>query len=126
MKTILLFLLFTFLACRSTNNTEKSFPISTYSSGQKYPLADPLSHKPGDVEIFRVLGKDTIYYARMYRLEEGSVKPYETVITGHMVYDRVNYQWLNDSTVSFNLLDSKTNKGYTFQLTGYGANTAVQ
>ena len=126
MKTCYTFLVVLIISCGTANtkSEEKIFPIPSYSASQNNPSAN--LHKAGDVEVFRLISKDTFYFTRMYRKENGEVRAYETTITGHNSYDNMNYNWLNDSTIVFKLIDTKNNKTQSIQLMGSGAVTTVQ
>lgn len=128
MKTIAFLFVVALAACRSTNgnSTEKTFAIPGYTSVQKNAAHDTATHKAGDMEVFMITGKDTVYIARIYRKDDGELRHYETMINGSTFYDKASYRWVNDSTAAFKLIDSKNNKDYTFQLTGSGATTTVQ
>jgi hypothetical protein len=128
MKTILPGLIVLLVSCgtATTKIVDTTFPIPSYPSEQKNIAPDTAKHKAGDVDVFRLVGKDTAYFARLYRLDGGEVRRYETVIMERVNYDRASYEWLNDSTVSFRLIDTKNNKTQAFQLIGSGASTTVQ
>jgi hypothetical protein len=110
----------------TTNTTDPTLPISSYPYGQKITALDTVKHKAGDIEVFRIIGKDTAYVARFYRLDNNEVRQYETVIVEGTNYDRVSYRLVNDSTAIFDLVDSKNKKTKSFQLTGSGATTSLQ
>lgn len=129
MKVTLILLIILFLvACTSTNpkKAEQTFPIPSYLATQKNPSANVAAHKPGDVEVFRLISKDTFYFTRLYRNESGETRAYETTIRGGNAYDKMFYKWLNDSTVLFTLIDSKSDKSQEIQLMGSNAVTTVQ
>jgi hypothetical protein len=128
MKTIAFLFIVALAACRSTNGntTEQTFTIPSYTSAQRDLAHDTATHKAGDMEVFMITGKDTVYIARIYRKDGGEVRHYETMINGSTFYDKASYQWLNDSTAAFKLTDSKNNRDYNFQLSGSGATTTVQ
>jgi hypothetical protein len=127
MKTILPAMLI-LVACGTANTktAEKSFVIPSYPETQKNPYADTANHKPGDVEMFRVLGKDTVYFTRLYRVDNGEIRQYESVIVQNTNYDKGSYQWINDSTLLFNLIDSKNDKRQSFHMIGSGGSTTLQ
>jgi hypothetical protein len=115
-------------ACQTTssNSTEKEFDIPGYGEAQKNPFADTANHKAGDVEIFRLLGKDTTYVARLYRMDHGEKRNYETVIVENINYDKASFHWMNDSTIAFSLIDSKHKQRKGFRLTGSAGTTTVE
>jgi hypothetical protein len=124
---ILLPLILVAVACGTANTSpsDKVFTIPSFADTANNPFNDTANHKPGDVEIFRLLGKDTAYIARLYRLDHGDKRNYETIIVENTNYDQGSYQWMNDSTISFYLIDSKNNKRKGFTLTGSGGTTTV-
>jgi hypothetical protein len=128
MKTILPAVVLLLVSCgtATTNIVDKTFAIPSYATAQKNITPDTAKHKAGDAEVFRLVGPDTAYFARLYRLDGGEVRRYETVIMDRVNYDRASYEWVNDSTVSFRLIDTKNNKIQAFQLIGSGASTTVQ
>jgi hypothetical protein len=126
MKSIPVIVACVLVACSSANNklADKSFQIATYSV--KDTPSDSTTHKPGDAEVFRITGKDTTYITRMYRKEGGEVRRYESTLVGNFSYDRASFEWQNDSTISFKLIDSKDDKSQTIKITGSNAITTVQ
>lgn len=98
--------------------------IPFYTEMQKQMMDS--THKAGDVDVFCIAEKDTVFYLRMYRTESGEVRRYETTIRGNQGFDKSAHQWLNDSTVLFHLLNSATSKQQDVQLSGSGAITTVQ
>ncbi|HEX6915609.1 MAG TPA: hypothetical protein VF145_10235 [Chitinophagaceae bacterium] len=126
MRPVLILLLVMVIACRSSVTTsEKMNVILSYTADQKNPLNDTTARKAGDVEVFRVIGEDTAYYTRMYRIQDNEVRRYEATIIDHVLYNKSSWKWLNDSTVAFHLLDETNGKSYRFQLTGSGPTTTV-
>jgi hypothetical protein len=126
MKSIPVIIACMLVACSSVNNKvpDRSFQISSYSA--KDAPSDSTMHKPGDAEVFRITGKDTTYITRMYRKEAGEVRRYESTLVGNFSYDRASFEWQNDSTISFKLIDSKDDKSQIIKITGSNAITTVQ
>jgi hypothetical protein len=88
------------------------------------PEANLTSHKHYDVEAFRLLfdepfmgkGKQ-VYSIRYYMIARNDSLDYRKAWIGtDENYDKLTYNWLNDSTVTVRLYDSITSKGDTFQL----------
>lgn len=129
MKPVFLLVVVIFVACTQNNvNTSiKTHPVPTYFATQKNPSADTTKFKPGDVEVFKLVsGKDTIYFARMYRRDNGETRSYETTLTGGFGYDAMNYNWLNDSTIIFTLINSSNKNSQEITIMGSGATTSVR
>lgn len=126
MKSIPVILTCFLVACSSANTkvADKSFFIPSYTV--KDSPSDSTNHKAGDAEVFRITGKDTTYITRMYRKEDGEIRRYESTIVGSIPYDRASFEWHNDSTITFKLIDTKNDKSQTIQLTGSRAVTTVQ
>ncbi len=129
MKSLILLLVVIALACSQSkvNNPVKTHPVPTYFATQKNPSADTNKYKPGDVEVFKLIsGKDTIYFTRMYRLYNNEIRSYETTLTGSFGYDAMNYNWLNDSTITFTLINSSNQNSQDITIMGSGASTSVR
>lgn len=129
MKSLILLFVVIALACSQSkvNNPVKTHPVPTYFATQKNPSADTNKYKPGDVEVFKLIsGKDTIYFTRMYRLYNNEIRSYETTLTGSFGYDTMNYNWLNDSTVTFTLINSSNQNSQDITIMGSGATTSVR
>lgn len=123
MKMIILMLVFACVAC-STTKKEQGQMIPVFNSAQKDPSAADTSRRAGDAEVFMLAGADTVYYCRMYRNDNNELRRYETTISSG-VYDHYEFRWVNDSTVSFTLINRENDRHTSFQLMGSGASTSV-
>lgn len=124
MKYIITLLFFAAFGCKTAPKADQMSTIPFFTPQQKQMLDS--THKAGDVDVFCLTDKDTMYYLRMYHNEDGEIRRYETTIQGKAGYDRVSYQWLNDSTVLFHLLNSRNNNVQQVKLSGSGAVTSVE
>jgi PBP1b-binding outer membrane lipoprotein LpoB len=129
MKAVLLLLILFVVACSPAGKKTavKNHAVPTYFATQKNPSPDTNTYKAGDVEVFKLIsGKDTFFFTRMYRRDNGELRSYETTLTGKSYYDEMRYQWLNDSTITFTFIDSKNKGSQDITIMGSGATTAVQ
>ncbi len=129
MKPLILLLAVIAFACSQSNvkSSVKTHPVPTYFATEKNPSADTNKYKSGDVEVFKLVsGKDTIYFTRMYRLDNNEIRSYETTLTGNYGYDAMNYNWLNDSTITFTLINSSNKNSQEITIMGSGATTSVR
>ena len=104
MKAALLFILIIlFMSCASTNG-EIEIPILEYDKGISNLVPNVALHKDKDVEIFRDDEKNRIAYSFIiYRIDKGILRGYQANTSSLNTYNKANYQWVNDSTVSFRL-----------------------
>jgi hypothetical protein len=119
MKTnLILFIMILIYGCNTTND-EKSVSIIDYRNptGGEPSVVNPASHKDKDVEVFRIKGSES-YSTVMYRFENGKLKAYESGVTSNANYDKATYKWINDSTLSFKLVNSSNNSSQSFSLIG--------
>lgn len=82
-----------------------------------------LSLKPAWSESARdTLEKYTIHF---YKNQESKLKNYQFSYLGEEIFDKASYSWLNDTTVSVNLINSETKKYQNMTLVKAGNNTAL-
>jgi len=119
MKTKLILVIMILLYACNTTSDEKSVSIIDYRNptGGEPRLVNPGSHKDKDVEVFRINGSES-YSTVMYRLENGKLKAYETDVNSNTNYDKATYKWINDSTLSFTLVNSSTSFSVSYSMIG--------
>lgn len=124
MKTIPYFILIILLcACKKTN-IEKSIALIEYENVNKLRPNVNL-HKDKDVEIFVTRDKNQLVYSCIiYRIDNGELKGYQVHNVELNTYDKANYQWINDSTITFTLSNEYRNSKI-FKVTGYDDTTGL-
>ncbi|WP_372768368.1 hypothetical protein [Lutibacter sp.] len=125
MKTISFFILIILLCACGKSNHGKTISLIQYDNAinKLSPTAD--LHKDKDVELFISQDENRIIYSCiMYRIENGELKGYQIYATELNTYDKANYQWVNDSTMTFTLSNEYRNSK-TFKVTGYAGTTAL-
>jgi hypothetical protein len=117
MKTVfILIFMFLIYACNTTNE-EKTASIIAYNSLGEPHVVDPAGHKDKDVEVFR-RNQGELYSAVMYRIENGKLKAYESDVISNNNYDKVIYKWINDSTLSYKLVNSSNSSSQSYSMIG--------
>jgi hypothetical protein len=119
MKTKLILTLMILLNACSTTNDEKPVSVIDYKNptGGEPKVVNLASHKDKNVEVFRINGKDS-YHTVMYRLENGNLKAYESGVTSNNNYDKATYKWINDSTLSYKLINSSNSASGSYIMIG--------
>lgn len=91
------------------------------------PDADLASHKPFDVEVNKTLlpmgGPG--YSVSFYQNENGKLTNHYGFWGQEEEFDKAQYAWLNDSTVSIRLYNSKSQKEVKFKVFGYGSTNGI-
>lgn len=124
MKAIPFFILTILLCACGKTNSGKTISLIDYENINKLSPTIDL-HKDKDVELFISQGENRIIYSCiMYRIENGELKGYQIYATELNTYDKANYQWVNDSTMTFTLSNEYHNSK-TFKVTGYAGTTAL-
>ncbi len=118
MKTISFFILIILLCACGKTNSGKTISIIDYENATTLsPNVD--LHKDKDVEIFiSKLDNHMVYSCIMYRIDDGELKGYQVHTVELNTYEKANYQWVNDSTMTFTL-SNKSHNSKTFTVTGY-------
>jgi hypothetical protein len=119
MKTIFILIFMILLYACNTTNDEKTVSIIDYknSNGGEPKLVNPASHKNKDVNVFRINQSES-YSTVMYRLDNGKLKAYQSGVTSNDNYDIVVYKWINDSTLSYKLVNSSNRTSQSFLMIG--------
>ena len=127
MKTKLILILMTLLYACSTTNDEKTVSIIDYKNptGGEPKVVNLASNKDKNVEVFRINGRDS-YHTVMYRLEKGNLEAYESGVTSNNNYDKVTYKWINDSTLSYRLVNSSNSLSETYSMVGNNGWTRLE
>ena len=83
-------------------------------------------HKDKDVKISRHDGPDkNSYMVYMYRNDKGKLKSYDFIEGAEDDYDKAIYTWVNDTTMTFKLINSKKNTSENFKMIGVGDHTQL-
>ena len=127
MKTKLIIILTTLIfACNQTGGQKTISIIDKRDS--KTPMGNVDSQKDKDVEIFRIQipnqeGKS--YLIKMYRIDNGKLKSYPFGTSANDDYDKATYTWINDTTMTFKLINSSKNTSENFKMTGNGGRSQL-
>jgi hypothetical protein len=88
--------------------------------------ADLAFHKPYDVEIYKtIFPLGPSYGVTFYQSENGKLKYHSSYWGTEEDYDKAAYTWVNDTTVSIRLYNSKSQKEVKFKVTGYGSTNGI-
>lgn len=78
-----------------------------------------------DVAVFRGnKGNNMVYNLTLFKIHEGKLRPYSAIIFNLYTYDKATYEWVNDSTVNFNLIN-KYHSHESYNVMGYGRTTTL-
>ncbi len=124
MKTKLIYILTIWLYACGPNTNETTISIIDYRNS-KAPSVNAENHKDKDVEIFRTIFLSDTYSSIMYRLDSGKLRGYQTFFETANNYDKATYKWINDSTLTFKLIDSSNNLTESYTVTGYKSTTGL-
>lgn len=121
--TMILFVSLSQFACDKAFKGEVNI-IDKRDTGE--PEENLASHKPRDVEAFRIEFMDEQSYSIMYyQNEEGKLRAHKFWYGTEDDFDKVAYEWVNDTTVSVKLINSSTKKEKKFKLFGYGSSSGI-
>jgi hypothetical protein len=120
MKTKLIFFMLTLLfICLSARGQDTISIVDKRNKNTAEKVA--AVHKDRDVIISRenIPGvKSKSYWVNMYRMEKGKLKMYPFGTSANDDYDKAIYRWVNDTTITFKLINSSNNKSESFRMTG--------
>lgn len=121
--TMILFVSLSQFACDKAFKGEVNI-IDKRDTGE--PEENLASHKPRDVEAFLIEFMDEQSYSIMYyQNEEGKLRAHKFWYGTEDDFDKVAYEWVNDTTVSVKLINSSTKKEKKFKLFGYGSSSGI-
>ena len=89
------------------------------------PEPNLTSHKPYDVEVYRIIFMEESYKVIYYRKENDSLKSHVAYYGSKDDYNKAAYHWLSDTTVSIRLFSTTSNKELTFNLFGKGSASGI-
>ena len=92
----------------------------------KEPQGKLASHKPYDVEVYRTNFFGNAYNVTYYQLENDSLKSHSAIWGSKYNFDKAEYRWLSDTSVSIRLYNTVSKKEETFKLFGYGASSGME
>lgn len=92
----------------------------------KSPDENLTSHKPYDVEVYRTIFFGNAYNVRYYQLENDSLKSHSAIWGSKYNFDKAEYRWLSDTSVSIRLYNTVSKKEETFKLFGYGPMSGME
>jgi len=118
-------LLILFNSCKTSTNvlTTKIIEVEDIQR----PITNVEDYQGDDVKVFRKTSESQIFYAlTLFRdKKDDSSRPYYIgVISALNTYDTAEYEWVNDSTVTF-ILKNKFHTEKPFTVSGYGGTTSM-
>ncbi|MEI6049672.1 MAG: hypothetical protein WCS03_12285 [Bacteroidota bacterium] len=122
MKTKLILILISLIYACSTTTKEKT--ISIIDNWDSRAQDNIESHKDKEVKISRMHIRDKegkFYVAFMYRIDNNKLRVYPYFISAKEDYDKATYKWINDTTLTFKLLNSSKKLSEAFIMTGNGS-----
>ena len=121
--------MFLLTACSTTQKEHKG-EIDIKAGTGDMSGGDLAGHKAFDIAVSSMALSDseTSYTLTYYHLEKDSVKRHGAMFGSSYKekYDKAGYQWLDDTTVSIRLFNSKTGKAETFKAYGNGARNGMK
>lgn len=121
MKTKLILILICLIYACSTINKEKT--ISIIDNWDSRAQDNIESHKDKDVKISRMHNRDKegkFYVTFMYRMDNNKLRAYPYFTSANEDYDKAIYKWINDTTMTFKLINSSKKISESFKMTGNG------
>lgn len=89
------------------------------------PITNIEDYHGNDIKVFRKTSENRIIYAlTIFRKNNDTLRPYIGYITALNTYDTAEYEWVNDSTVTF-ILKNKLHTEKPYTLSGYGRTTSL-
>ena len=122
MNTKLILILICLIYACSTTSKERT--ISIIDNWDSRAQDNIESHKDKEVKISRMRTRDKegkFYVAFMYRIDNNKLRPYPYFISANEDYDKAIYKWINDTTLTFKLLNSSKKLSEGFKMTGNGS-----
>jgi len=107
------------IACVNTRTTNTE-SINIVDIRSKETQVNLPSHKPNDVEVFRINFMGEGYKVRYYQKENGALVHHEAWYIINERFDKASYKWLSDTSVAIRLFNSKTNNEKKFEVFGNG------
>ncbi|WP_242084550.1 hypothetical protein [Aestuariivivens sediminis] len=102
------------------NHDVEVYRIKTVQPEYILPKLDPEPKKRATDAIINKLNKDShfVYALIIYRNQNGKVRNYRAHIISEFTFDVADYEWINDSTVTFNIKNKFRSLG-TYTFSGY-------
>ena len=90
------------------------------------PNLDLESQEKVTEELKNITRKENhiVYNLIIYRKNQGKIRDYRAMIISTFTYDKATYEWVNDSTVTFNL-KNKFHSHEAYSVMGYGNTTTL-
>ncbi len=92
----------------------------------KDPEIDLASHKPYEVIVFRTYFMGDTYRVRYYQNEKDSLYCNGVILSAEEDYNKLEYQWENDTTVSLRLFSTISNKEQKFSVSGSASGSSLE
>jgi hypothetical protein len=121
MKTKLILILISLIYACSTTSKEKT--ISIIDNWDSVAQDNIESHTDKDFKISRMHLRDKegkFYVAFMYRMDNNKLRAYPYFISANDDYNKATYNWINDTTMTFRLINFSHNSSESFKMTGNG------
>jgi hypothetical protein len=122
MKTKLVFLMMILVSACLTAVGQDTIPVVDKRNKNTTENV-VVAHKDRDVTISRenIPGvKSKAYWVKMYRIDNGKIRMYPFGTSANEDYDKAIYKWVNDTTITFKLINSSNNKSESFRMSGNG------
>ena len=113
-----LFALMIVILCCNRSSAQESLIIVQDYRNQEQPVIELESHKPGDVEIHRILLWEEGYEIIYFHDNSGKIQDYHAYYFDTINFNQGLYNWKNDTTVTVKLFNSETKHEYTLELFG--------
>jgi len=95
------------------------------------PVDNVDNHRDKDVVISRVQitepkKEGKAYSISMYRMKNGKLtEDHPFIVVAKDDYEKATYKWINDSVLTFKLINSTTNQSENFKITNKGENASI-
>lgn len=116
LSSLLFVLLIAIVSCDQPVTKAGRIQITDCRADHLEPPIDLASHKPGDVEIYRVNYFDEGYEIIYYHDISGKLRDYHFYQIDSNTYDQGNYNWKNDSTLVIRIYNSETKQACNVEL----------
>ena len=121
------------LACKNSDLAMKGEVSIIESKTEVEPEINLASHKNRDVEVYRMSFKDStglfgsgIYSVRYFQKENDTLRSHKAWFSTGENFDKAEYNWVNDTTVSVRLYNSQSKNEKKFTLFGFGGSSGLK
>lgn len=123
--TVLIFPLAQY-ACKNPVNKKKGEVNIIDLRRTQEPNVNLASHKPRDIEVYRISFLDSSCYSVIYyQKENDSIKSHKAYYAINEDFDKVFYNWINDTTLSVKLFNTRSKNEKAFKVFGNGRSSGI-